>query len=114
MTVELRPFVREFAELIELKLRENDNKTLEGVSSHYLYTKLMEEITELFDANQLVHENNYYVPNDETPDLARKVSLEAADVAAVAGFFAARLGVLTDPGVHREYSPVPPVLQPIG
>jgi hypothetical protein len=91
--------VQELAELIELKLRANEHKQLEGVSSHYLYMKLMEEVQELFEANLIVHESNWYVPNEKTEALCRAVALEAADVAAVAGFFAARIKVLTDPGI---------------
>lgn len=91
--------MQELAELIELKLRANEHKQLEGVSSHFLYMKLMEEVHELFEANLKVHENTWYVPNDETETLCRAVALEAADVAAVAGFFAARIKALTDPGV---------------
>lgn len=101
LTIELRPFVQELAELIELKLRANEHKQLDGVSSHFLYKKLMEEIHELFEANERVHENGC-LPNEETEALGRALALEAADVAAVAGFFAARIKVLTDPGVHKE------------
>jgi NTP pyrophosphatase (non-canonical NTP hydrolase) len=93
--------VKELAELIELKLRANEHKQLEGVSSHFLYKKLMEEVHELFEANEKVHENTWYVPNEETEALGRALALEAADVAAVAGFFAARIKALPDPG-HRD------------
>ena len=103
LTIELRPFVREFAELIELKLRANEHKKLGGVSSHFLYTKLMEDVHKLFEANQRAHENNYYTPNKATENLAHKVALEAANVASAAGFFAARIKALTDPGVHEPY-----------
>ena len=89
--------MQELAELLELKLRANEHKQLEGVSSHYLYMKLMEAMQELFGANLSVHENNWYVPNEETEALCRAVAFKAADVAAVAGFFAARIKVLTDP-----------------
>jgi hypothetical protein len=94
--------VQELAELIELKLRANEHKQLEGVSSHFLYMKLMEEVHELFEANLKIHENTWYVPNEETEALGKAVALEAADVAAVAGLFAARIGVLTDPSVQGE------------
>lgn len=90
--------MRELAELIELKLRANEHEQLEGVSSHFLHMKLMKEVHELFEANLKVHENTWYVPNEETEALCRAVALEAADVAAVAGFFAARIKALTDPG----------------
>lgn len=100
MEIKLRPFVQELAELIELRLRADEHKSLEGVSSHFLYTKLMEEVTALFEANQHVHDNTWYVPNPDTADVCQKVALEAADVAAVAGFFAARIKVLTDPSIR--------------
>lgn len=103
MKIKLRPFVQELAELMELKLRANEHKTLEGVSSHFLYTKFMEEVQELFEANQRVHEDHYWVPGPKTVDLARLVALEAADVANIAGMFAARIKGLTDPGVHEPY-----------
>lgn len=80
MTIELRPEVQRFAELMELKLRANEHKGgWEEDEAHALIERAREEIKELEEA--VTSEAYAYVTGRSTPAMRRTIADEAAAVA---------------------------------
>lgn len=84
--MELRPSVRKFAELMELKLRGNDYKGgWEGCSTQYLWDRLNDEMDELDEA---------LGEFDCSKNKTKKIAMESADVANFAMMIADNFGKL--------------------
>lgn len=106
MSLELRPEVAAFAQLMEQKLRENDHKGgWQHESLHYLIRRVGEEYGELHalcykDVNQLLG-----VPPVLPRERIEAFGREAADVANFAMMIADVCGALGSPGETTVATP---------